>query len=62
MASKIRPINVGLMVKREELAALDALRRDGEYPSICAAIRAALPEVFQEPARMGRPTHERKVA
>ena len=55
MLSKNRPVQIGLRVKPEELNSLDALRRAGNHPSICAAIRAALPDVFHEVAREGRP-------
>jgi hypothetical protein len=55
MLSKNRPVQIGLRLKPDELNSLDALRRAGNHPSISAAIRAAMPEVFHEIAKEGRP-------
>jgi hypothetical protein len=50
-----RNIQLGLMLKRSERDALTEYARANRYPTVSAAIRAALPDVFREQVREGRP-------
>jgi hypothetical protein len=45
---------IGLCLRPSEVARLEAYAREKNAPTLSAAIRAALPDVFLEPVREGR--------
>ena len=45
---------IGLCLRPSEVARLEVYAREKGAPTMSAAIRAALPEVFREPVREGR--------
>jgi hypothetical protein len=52
---------IGLCLRRSEVSRLEAYAREKGAPTLSAAIRAALPEVFREPVREGRASGSRVI-
>ena len=50
-----RNISIGLMVRQDERDRLADYARAKGFPSLCAALRSTLPDVFREPVKEGRP-------